>query len=206
MPFPKLLHDSVLAPIGMSLSTYEQPLQASRKAEAATPYRGNGDAVPGGAHTYPEMAAAGLWTTPSDLARYAIEVQQALAGKSNRVISAATARQMLTPGKNNWGLGPMTGGSREKPYFGHSGSDEGFESNLIAYNSGNGAVIMTNGQNGAQLAVEIMATISRSYGWPDFKPVLITRIELMVVMVIIALFATVVGAKLFRHEKRLAKQ
>jgi CubicO group peptidase (beta-lactamase class C family) len=169
-PFPKLLHDTVLAPIGMTRSTYEQPLPGNRIGEAATPYRVNGDPVPGGPHTYPEMAAAGLWTTPSDLARYAIEVQQALAGKSSRVISAGTARMMLTPGKNGWGLGPTTGGSADKRYFMHGGSDEGFESNLVAYNSGDGAVIMTNGQNGGRLAEEILASVARVYGWPDFKP------------------------------------
>jgi CubicO group peptidase (beta-lactamase class C family) len=80
-PFPKLLHDTVLAPIGMSHSTYEQPLSAAMQADAATPYDGKGAPVPGGAHTYPEMAA-GLWTTPTDLAKYIIEVQRSLDGQA----------------------------------------------------------------------------------------------------------------------------
>ena len=96
-PFPKVMHDTVLAPIGMTKSTYEQPLPKSRMDEVATPYRGDGQPVPGGPHVYPEMAPAGLWTTPSDLARYAIEVQKSLAGKANHVLSAAMVRQMLTP-------------------------------------------------------------------------------------------------------------
>ena len=75
-PFPKLMREMVLGPIGMTRSTYEQPLPAARLAEAATPYRQDGTPVPGGPHTYPEMAPAGLWTTPSDLARYAMEVQK----------------------------------------------------------------------------------------------------------------------------------
>jgi CubicO group peptidase (beta-lactamase class C family) len=94
-PFVKLMHDTVLEPIGMTRSTYEQPLPKSRMAEVATPYRGGGQPVPGEPHAYPEMAPAGLWTTPSDLARYAIEVQKSLAGSSNRVLSAAMVRQML---------------------------------------------------------------------------------------------------------------
>src|SRR5688572_16548026 len=96
----------------------------------------------------PEMAAAGLWTTPSDLARYAIEVQRALAGTSDRVLSAATARQMLTPTLNNQGIGPGVGGSANRPLFSHGGSNEGYRCNLVTYNDGDGAVIMTNSDTG----------------------------------------------------------
>jgi CubicO group peptidase (beta-lactamase class C family) len=168
--FPKLMHDLVLAPIGMTRSTYEQPLPQNRMAEAAMPYHPDGQAVPGGPHVYPEMAPAGLWTTPSDLARYAMEVQKAFAGKSNAVLSAAMARQMLTPGKNQWGLGVETGGAAGHPYFTHSGANEGFQCDLVAYDSGDGAVIMTNSDSGGQLATEILRTIAHEYGWPDFQP------------------------------------
>lgn len=116
------------------------------------------------------MAPAGLWTTPSDLARYAIEVQKALAGKSKHVISAATARQMLTAGMNHWGLGPATGGSEGHAYFAHGGANEGFLSNLIAYDNGDGAVIMTNSNRGGALAQEVLRTIAYEYKWPDFEP------------------------------------
>jgi CubicO group peptidase (beta-lactamase class C family) len=170
LTFPKLMHDIVLGPIGMTRSTYEQPLPQNRMGEAAMPYRQNGNAVPGGPHVYPEMAPAGLWTTPSDLARYAIEVQKALAGKSNRVLSAAMAREMLKPGMSNWGLGVGIGGSTEHPYFRHSGANEGFQCDLVAYNSGNGAVIMTNSDSGGQLASEVLRTIAYEYKWPDFAP------------------------------------
>jgi CubicO group peptidase (beta-lactamase class C family) len=86
-PFPKLLHDTVLAPIGMTRSTYQQPLPASLRDNAATPYRSDGKPVDGGAHTYPEMAAAGLWTTPTDIAKYALEVERSLRGKANHVLN-----------------------------------------------------------------------------------------------------------------------
>ena len=170
-PFAKLMHDTVLEPIGMTKSTYEQPLPKSRMAEVAIPYRQDGQPVPGGPHVYPEMAPAGLWTTPSDLARYAIEVQKSLAGTSNRVLSAAMVRQMLTPGLNHQGLGPATGGSTAHPYFTHGGANEGYRCNLMAYNEGDGIAIMTNGDNGGQLAFEIQRTVAHEYGWPDFQPV-----------------------------------
>jgi CubicO group peptidase (beta-lactamase class C family) len=169
-PFPRLMHDLVLGPIGMTRSTYDQPLPQSRMAEIALPYRRDGQAVAGGPHVYPEMAPAGLWTTPSDLARYAIEVQKALAGKSSTVISAAMAREMLKPEKNNWGLGIGTGGSGEHRYFTHSGANEGYQCDLVAYNNGDGAVIMTNSDYGGALAAEILRTIASEYKWPDFAP------------------------------------
>ena len=78
------MRDSVLAPLGMSRSTFEQPLPAARAAEVAMPHKPDGSQLEGGPHTYPEMAAAGLWTTPTDLGRYALGVQAAFAGKSRR--------------------------------------------------------------------------------------------------------------------------
>ena len=110
------------------------------------------------------MAPAGLWTTPSDLALYAIEVQKALVGKS-AVLSAAMARQMVSP--NGQGLGPQTGGRKENPYFFHSGSNQGYKSYLVAYNNGDGAVVMTNASNGLGLAYDIVSTIAAEYKWPD---------------------------------------
>ncbi len=171
-PYPKLLHDSVLAPIGMSHSTYQQPLPVPLRENAATPYAGDGKPIEGGAHTYPEMAAAGLWTTPSDLARYAIEVQQSLQGKANHVLSVEMTRQMLTPGMGNWGLGISVEGSRkDNLYLTHGGANEGFRCLLVAYEtSGDGAIVMTNSDSGDDLNDEIIHAIAAEYGWLDFKP------------------------------------
>lgn len=170
-PFARFAHDTIFAPIGMNHSTYRQPLPERFRGHAATPYNANGSPVPGGAHTYPELTAAGLWTTPTDLARYAIEVQRSLHGEANHVLSQQMTREMLTPGKGHWGLGPSIGGSPSDPYFSHDGINDGFENLLVAYeNSGDGAVVMTNAQGGLKLAHEIMQSISVAYGWPDFRP------------------------------------
>jgi len=60
---------------------------AQRMAGAdAAGYRANGEAVPGRWRVHPEVAAAGLWTTASDLARFALGIQQSLAGDSNTVL------------------------------------------------------------------------------------------------------------------------
>jgi hypothetical protein len=100
-----------------------------------------------------------------------IEVQKSLSGQSNRVLSMAMTRDMLTPVSNNQGLGPQTGGSADHPYFTHGGSDAGFQSYFVAYNTGDGAVILTNGNNGGLLAEEILRAIAQVYNWPDFQPI-----------------------------------
>jgi CubicO group peptidase (beta-lactamase class C family) len=188
-PFPELLRDAVLAPIGMTSSTYEQPLPEILRPRAATPYADDRAPVAGGAHTYPEMAAAGLWTTPTDLARFAIEIQRSLRGDANHVLSPEMTKRMLTAGQGNWGLGPAIGGPPENPYFMHSGSDEGFECVLVAYeHSGDGAVVMTNAQNGELLAYAVVRSIASVYGWADFHPIAVWSVE-----VDPALLATYVG-------------
>jgi CubicO group peptidase (beta-lactamase class C family) len=177
-PFAKLLHDTVLAPIGMTHSTYEQPLPKEFQRFAATPYNGDGKPVEGGAHTYPEMAAAGLWTTPTDLARYAIEVENSLEGKANHVLSVEMTRQMLTPGMGKWGLGLQIGGADSNPFFTHGGANEGFMNSFVAYEkAGEGAVVMTNADLGGILADEIMHSIAAEYAWPDWHPTVRTAIQ-----------------------------
>jgi CubicO group peptidase (beta-lactamase class C family) len=171
-PFPTLLHDTVLAPIGMSHSTYQQPLPDAMRPNAATPYDANGKPITGGAHTYPEMAAAGLWTTPTDLARYILENQHSLNGQDNHVLSAAMTKEMMTAGQGHWGLGLQIGGAATIPYFSHGGVNEGFESLFVGYeHNGEGAVIMTNAQGGSWIAERIMASIAKVYEWPDFQPI-----------------------------------
>ena len=177
-PFASWLHDAVLVPLGMRHSTYGQPLPSSMGADVATPDAADGQPIPGGAHTYPEMAAAGLWSTPSDLARYVMDLQQSIKGKGH-VLDQPMAAQMLTAGKGEWGLGIGIGGSAGHPYFQHFGVNEGFESLLFGYrDSGEGVVVMTNAAGGAELAREILRATAVAYGWPDYQPVARSAITL----------------------------
>ncbi|MCI0485209.1 MAG: serine hydrolase [Blastocatellia bacterium] len=169
--FPDFMQEAVLSPVGMKHSTYQQPLPEGRRASAATGHRSNGKAIEGKWHTYPEMAAAGLWTTPSDLARFAIELQKSRAGKSNRVLSRAMAVQMTTKQFENWGLGLAVEGEGKSLRFSHGGSNEGFRCIMVAYtDTGQGAVIMTNCDNGGALMAEILRAVAREYDWPDYQP------------------------------------
>src|SRR5215470_15543775 len=167
--FPELTRDLVLAPAGMRQSTYENPLPKSLEASAATAHRWNGDKVKGRWHIYPEMAAAGLWTTPSDLARYANEVQRALAGQS-KVLSREVAQQMVTVQKGSHGLGPgLDNAGKDSARFGHGGVDEGFEALSTAYcRGGRGAVVMVNANRAIPLAEELIRAIAREYNWQDY--------------------------------------
>lgn len=167
-PFPAIMTEAVLAPLGMTESTYEQPLPPERAARTATGTRADGRSVPGRWHIYPEMAAAGLWTTPRDLATLAIEVSLAHAGRSHRVLSPGMTRQMLTPQAGDFGLGfavdPRAG------WFGHNGADEGFQAYLRAFaGPGRGIVLMANSDNGAAVFEFLADAIARAHGWPGYE-------------------------------------
>jgi CubicO group peptidase (beta-lactamase class C family) len=178
--FPEIMKETVLDPLEMSHSTYEQPLPAEKIKQAAVGYRPQGDPVDGKRHTYPEMAAAGLWTTPSDLARFAVEIQLSLKNKSNRVLSKELVDEMLTPFVSaTMGLGLALQKQEETVYFSHGGANEGFRCYLIAHKEkGYGAAIMTNSDSGGALYQEILRGIAKEYHWEDFLPETVEIIEM----------------------------
>ncbi|MDE2876188.1 MAG: serine hydrolase [Gemmatimonadota bacterium] len=168
-PFAEVMREHVLDPLGMVRSTYEQPIPPERQDDIATGHRADGTPVPAGWHTYPEQAAAGLWTTPGELALYAREVQRAWAGVSTRVLGERLVRAMLTPDEDDWGLGP--GISEDGERFRHGGSNQGFRSTFSAFIDGDdGVFVMTNSDSGSGLATEIAVTLADEYGWSGPRP------------------------------------
>jgi CubicO group peptidase (beta-lactamase class C family) len=177
-PFPEVLQRTVLGKFEMKESAYSQPLRDDWRPFAATAYHPDGKPVEGKYHTYPELAAAGLWTTPRDLARFAIRIQESLAGKSHKVVSKAMAEKMVTRQIENDGLGLFLDGEGQTLRFSHGGANEGFQCMLLAYaHTGQGAAIMTNSDSGGALIPEIMFAIAHEYGWHDFKPVERTQVR-----------------------------
>jgi len=171
--FAQLMSTRVLQPLGMANSTYEQPLPESLAKRATRAHSGQGKSMGVAWHVYPEQAAAGLWTTPSDLARFAIEVQRAIRGPSGSLLKQALAREMVTP----TGLGPFAVGlSIEKRsegwYFSHGGSNWGFQCDLLAHvRKGYGVVVMTNSDAGRVVINEIEARVASAYNWDSLdKP------------------------------------
>ena len=177
-PLAGVMADRVLVPLGMTRSTYAQPLPEPLRAEAATGYRRDGAPVEGRFHTYPEGAAAGLWTTPTDLARWAIAIQRSLAGEPHPVLDAETVRQMVTPDSvGGHGLGP--GLPFDAAFFGHNGANEGFQCLLTAQLGGDqGVAVMTNSDAGIRVAQDVVRTVAREYGWAHHEPIRKTSVAL----------------------------
>jgi CubicO group peptidase (beta-lactamase class C family) len=164
-PFPALMREIVLDKLGMANSSYEQPLPLARAAMTASGTYADGKVVHGRWHIYPEMAAAGLWTTPTDLSKFAIEIALSKHGKSNRVLSEAMTRQMLTPVLDEAGLGFFLD-KENAGQFGHNGADEGFQA-LLTMNaeSGKGVAIMANSDNGIAVGDFLLQSVAKEYGW-----------------------------------------
>ncbi|MEQ1692342.1 MAG: serine hydrolase domain-containing protein, partial [Gemmatimonas sp.] len=169
--FPALLQRLVLTPLRMSRSSYENPIAARLATNAASGHERPDSVVNGKWHVYPEMAAAGLWTTASDLARWGISVMNAYHGETGGVLSPIMTREMLRPQTalprsgqpaappgTWWGLGVQLRGSGRDFTFSHGGRDEGFVAQVAFMpERRTGIVILTNGTNGAFLAAVMRA-------------------------------------------------
>ena len=174
-PFLDIVREWVLDPIGMSSSTFEQPLPTALAQRAARAHGMDGKRMGPPWHVYPEHQAASLWTTPTDLARLLIDVQRTLAGKPGRVLSRRTMQEMVTPtGVGPYAVGFAVSQRGEGWYFSHGGGNWGFKCHALAHRAkGYGAVVMTNGDNGGLLLQEILDRIARVYDWDSLdKPTL----------------------------------
>ncbi len=166
--FPALMKELVLGPLNMNNSTFEQPLPPVKLARAGAGVLPDGSDVPGKRHTYPEMAAAGLWTTAYDLALFAADVQQALTGNSD-VLSKAMAEAMVEPVDPTFGRGFALASREGHRYFEHGGWDEGFCAQLTAsWDAGVGVAVMIN-SNHPQFLDEVVKSVAIAYEWPGYR-------------------------------------
>lgn len=172
-PYDVYMWNNVLKPLGMTMSSYTQPPSVDKQKFLATGYHPDGKEVKGKYHVYPEQAAAGLWTNPTDLSKYIIETQLSLQGKSNKVLSQQMTRLRLTPYiDSNAAYGVFIEKKGNEKYFGHNGADEGFLSAYTgSFENGNGVVVMVNSDVGNILS-EVVNSVAKVYGWKDYyKPV-----------------------------------
>jgi CubicO group peptidase (beta-lactamase class C family) len=171
--YDEYMWKNVLKPLDMTMSSYTQPPSKDKEKFVATGYRADGKEVEEKYHVYPEQAAAGLWTNPTDLAKYITETQLSLQGKSNKVLSQEMTKLRLTPYvDSSAAFGVFIDEHGGEKYFGHNGADEGFLSAYTgSFDSGNGVVVMVNSDNGAVLS-EVINSVATVYGWKDYyKPV-----------------------------------
>jgi len=170
-PFAQFMQTAVLAPLGMARSSFEQPPAAAEQANSALAHdkQGRRMAVPW--HVYPEQAAAGLWTTPTDLAKFIIEMQSALQGPKGTVLERRSAAEMVTPvGVGRYAVGLAISQRGEGWYFTHSGDNLGYRAWISGHvRKGYGVVIMVNGENGMALMNQIAERVERAYGWDSLE-------------------------------------
>lgn len=172
-PYDKYQWDEVLKPLGMTNSFYTQPPPKNKMALLATGYDTNGKEIKGKYHIYPELAAAGLWTNPTDLSKFIIETQLSYEGKSNKVLSQTMTKEMLTPFKSSdAGLGVFIDSIGNKKYFQHGGSNEGFKSQYFAsLKGGDGVIVMVNSDQDPILH-DVVSSVALAYNWKGFpRPV-----------------------------------
>lgn len=178
-PLDVFLAENVLEPIGMNHSTFGQPLPQNYQVNFSAAYDSDGNRIEGLYHNYPEQAAAGLWTTPSDLAKYYLEIQAIRAGKTDGVLSKELIDQMLTEHKNRWGLGPALGERDGKVVFAHGGKNAGFSNDMMGYaDQGDAIIVMTSADGGVRLMAEILRGISDYYGMNLRNPGEVELVEL----------------------------
>lgn len=178
-PYEKFMDEQVLRPLGMINSSYNQPPAGNQEKNLATGYKSNGDEVVGKYFVYPEKAAAGLWTTPTDICNYIIEMQQVYRGGSPKLLNQEMVKLHITPYKNDMALGTFIQGRNGENYFDHTASNEGFSGLFIGgLTNGKGAAIFVNSDD-ATVAFELVNSIAQAYNWVGFrKPEEITTIAL----------------------------
>jgi CubicO group peptidase (beta-lactamase class C family) len=164
-PFRDLATERIFDPLRMESATFEQPLPPELEPRVARAHSA-GKEIEGGWHVYPELAAAGLWCTPTDLVRFAGGIQSALKNERGALLPQWLAAEMVTPQLPGWGLGVSLYGTSEDRCFGHTGGNEGYRCELVAAaRRGPAAAVMTNSEEGGGLIPPLLNQLARGLGW-----------------------------------------
>lgn len=167
-PFPELMQRNVFEPLGMRSSSFDVRLPQDLSQRASSGHDAGGNVIAGRARLHPELAAAGMWTTPTDLAQVAIEAASARQGLPSRILTPETAQTMLTAEMDGSALGWMVGGGG---MFWHNGGNEGFRAQVRMFSdTGDGIVIMTNSDNGADIFAVLTNAVAQASAWQAFPP------------------------------------
>lgn len=171
-PFRDVAYQRLLRPLELFHSHFTQPLVHRLHKVAASGHYYDGTPIEGGWQVYPQLAAAGLWTTPGDLARLALAIQRA-ANADDGPLAQEVVLQMMSPvvevdQQRIMGLGMIFAEDRERVVFGYSGATVGYRALLEAYLDGSGGfVLAANSDLGETLFPTIREAIREVYGWQD---------------------------------------
>ena len=168
-PLHELAQELVFGPLDMEHSSFQKPLPEALLAKTSLGHPRDGSPMRGHWFLDTGSTCCGLWTTPADLAHFAIEIQKSLRGESNKILSAEAARLMVTPQPlGSMGLGMGVQRRDGAVYFSHSGGNPGFTCRLLAsVEGGKGAAVMTNSDNGAALYTELLRSVASEYQWEE---------------------------------------
>jgi len=167
-PFDVIAEQEVFEPLKLANSSFVQPLSRSDDSPFAHAHR-FGVWEPKGWHKYTARSAAGLWTTPNDLALLLLAVHRSYTGEDESWLTQKSMHQINYPATSFMGLGFFRHHGVKEGYVFHGGINHGFEAHFVLYpERGTGAVVMTNGQRGDQLALEIIRAVSITEGWVDY--------------------------------------
>lgn len=171
-PFAALISELVFGPLGMARSVFWGATAEGPPAAAALGHERDGRPARGGSPLDPAFAAADFWANPSELLAFMGDIMRSAMERGGRLLTPQAARSMLTPQTGMRSFGFAVEGSGQDMRFHLRGRAGGFACTLDVYPyRGQGAVIMTNSDNGLLLADEVLRALSEVYAWPDFKPV-----------------------------------
>jgi CubicO group peptidase (beta-lactamase class C family) len=165
--FAELMRSLVLAPLNMADSSYDQDFP-HRHGQVARGHHLDGTPLSGGWRVQPELAGAGLWTTPSDLSRVGVEVEHAVAGRS-ALLSRGLATEMITPQvPGGYGLGTSVEDDEARLRFGHTGGNAGYGCWLFTWPATHMSMaVMVNNEMAEEVLRAILAAAEHHHGPTD---------------------------------------
>ena len=167
LKFSDAVRKLVLGPADMAESTFEQSFSAACFQNCACAHVGPESRVAeGSARIYPELAAAGLWSTPTDLSKFALSLADRAQTGQRLLLSREGRSEFLSRQAGEWGLGVQLIDAADGPVFRHAGGNHGYRADWFAYEDGRGgAAVMTNADQGEVLIREVLASVASVHGW-----------------------------------------
>ncbi len=174
-PFESIMQRWIIEPSNMKTADFTQPIDRKKHQSIAHGHQANGTAVKGGWRNHPEQAAAGLWTNANDLASFLTEIGKGYRGKS-AVFSKGVINELFNQEIENHYYGFRTLATGDNLAIAHYGGTQGYRSAMVLdVTTGNGAVILTNSNNGSLLTGDILRSVAKHYQWPYLNAIFVNQ-------------------------------